>query len=182
MKELINKIRIKINDSAAYEFSDNEIITYIHDGLTSLENILLLNRVKFNISLLHSSSSLCPEPKDMLEIYKVVSDSKEIPLKDISSSGYGYYILNNNIILPCSTAEIYYIKEFQRSGINDEINLPYSYTQYLYLYAYTKALSRLEFNMESEENQLINMANIIVKNSLHKDGSNFLKRYNGYTL
>ena len=51
INNLIEKIRIKINDTSAFEFSDDELLSYIHNGLSSLEMILLSNRVKFNITL-----------------------------------------------------------------------------------------------------------------------------------
>ncbi len=182
MKELINKIRIKINDTSSFEFSDNELISYINDGITYLENVMVLNKVKFNISLLTTSLSVCPVPEDMLAIYKVISYGKEIPLKEVYSKEAGYYILNNNIILPYADAEIYYIKEYERVTINDKINLPKIFINYLYLYTISKALSRLEFNMEAEEKEMLNIINIIVKNMLHQNGSHTLNRYNEYML
>ena len=51
-------------------------------------------------------------------------------------------------MLPENNALIYYIKEYERYGIDDEINMSASYIDYLYLYTVIKALSRLEFNMD----------------------------------
>ena len=110
MQNLIERIRIKINDTASFEFQDNELLSYIHEGLSMLEILLLSNKVQFNITYLSTASSICPVPEDMLEIYKIISNKNEIPLKDVTAETYGYYILNNNINLPCPNAEIYYIK------------------------------------------------------------------------
>ena len=182
MQNLIERIRIKINDTSSFEFQDNELLSYIHEGLSMLEMLLLSNRVQFNITYLSTVSSVCPVPEDMLEIYKITADKKEIPLKDITDTSYGYYIVNNNIILPCTNAEIYYIKEFERYNINDDIDLPYIYVEYLYNNAVIKALSRLEFNMEQEKNELMQLTSLIIKTTLHKNGIYQMKRYLGYTL
>ena len=118
----------------------------------------------------------------MLKIHKITADKKEIPLKDITDDTYGYYILNNDIILPCTNAEIYYIKEFDRYSIDDEINLPNIYIEYLYNNAVIKALSRLEFNMETEKNELMQLSSLIIKTALHNNSIYQMKRYNGYIL
>ena len=109
MQNLIERIRIKINDTASFEFQDNELLSYIHEGLSMLEMLMLSNKVQFNITYLYTASSICPVPEDMLEIHKIVSDNKEMPLKDVTDLSYGYYILNNSIILPCANAEIFQI-------------------------------------------------------------------------
>ena len=98
MQNLIERIRIKINDTASFEFQDNELLSYIHEGLSMLEMLMLSNKVQFNITYLYTASSICPVPEDMLEIHKIVSDNKEMPLKDVTDLSYGYYILNNSII------------------------------------------------------------------------------------
>lgn len=182
VKELISKIRIKINDSSSFEFSDDELLSYIHAGITQLEMILLSSRVKFNIAVLHSQSNICPVPDDLLEIYNIIINDTHIPLKKEYEKGYGYFILNNSIILPENNALIYYIKEFERYSIDDEINMSASCIEYLYLYAVIKALSRLEFNMDKEENELLQLSNMIVKTTLSKYGTYSLKRYNEYAL
>lgn len=182
IKKLIERIRIKINDTASFEFQDNELLSYIHEGLSILEILLLSNKVQFNITYLSSAASVCPVPEDMLKIHKITADKKEIPLKDITDDTYGYYILNNNIILPCTNAEIYYIKEFDRYSIDDEINLPNIYIEYLYNNAVIKALSRLEFNMETEKNELMQLSSLIIKTALHNNSIYQMKRYNGYIL
>lgn len=182
MQNLIERIRIKINDTASFEFQDNELLSYIHEGLSMLEILLLSNKVQFNITYLYTASSICPVPEDMLEIYKIISNKSEIPLKDITAETYGYYILNNNIILPCPNAEIYYIKEFERYNLNDDINLPHIYIEYLYNNAVIKALSRLEFNMEQEKSELMQLSSLIIKTTLHRNGVYQMKRYNGYSL
>lgn len=182
MQNLIERIRIKINDTASFEFQDSELLSYIYEGLSMLEMLLLSNKVQFNITYLSSAASICPVPEDMLEIYKITADKKEIPLKDITDETYGYYILNNSIILPCTNAEIYYIKEFERYSIDDDINLPQIYIEYLYNNAVIKALSRLEFNMEQEKNELMQLSSLIIKTTLHRNGIYQMKRYNGYTL
>lgn len=182
IKNLIERVRIKINDTSSFEFNDNELLSYIHEGLSMLEMLLLSNKVQFNTAYLSSAASICPVPDDMLEIYKITADNKEIPLKNITDETYGYYILNNNIILPCTNAEIYYIKEFERYSIDDEINIPHIYIEYLYNNAVIKALSRLEFNMENEKKELIQLSSLIIKYTLQKNGMYQMKRYNGYTL
>ncbi len=182
MQNLIERIRIKINDTASFEFQDNELLSYIHEGLSMLEMLMLSNKVQFNITYLYTASSICPVPEDMLEIHKIVSDNKEMPLKDVTDLSYGYYILNNSIILPCANAEIYYIKEFERCNISDDINLPNIYIEYLYNNAVIKALSRLEFNMENEKNELMQLSSLIIKTALHKNSIYQMKRYNGYAL
>lgn len=182
MQNLITKIRIKINDTSSFEFEDSEILSYIDEGLSMLEIILLSNKVPFNITQLSSITSICPVPNDALEIYKIIYDKREIPLKDITDISYGYYILNNSIILPCTNAEIYYIKEFERYNIDDDILLPNIYIGYLYNFAVIKALSRLEYNMENEKNELMQLSSIIVKTALNKKSVYQLKRYNGYTI
>ena len=48
MQNLIERIRIKINDTASFEFQDNELLSYIHEGLSMLEILLLSNKVQFN--------------------------------------------------------------------------------------------------------------------------------------
>ena len=123
IKDLISKIRIKINDSSSFEFSDDELISYIHAGITQLEMLLLSNRVKFNITMLQTQSNICPVPDNLLEIYKVIINDNTIPLKEEYSNSFGYFILNNNIMLPENNALIYYIKEYERYGIDDEINM-----------------------------------------------------------
>ena len=40
-----------------------------------------------------------PVPDDLLEIYKVIINDNTIPLKEEYSNSFGYFILNNNIIL-----------------------------------------------------------------------------------
>lgn len=182
IKNLIERIRIKINDTSSFEFQDNELLSYIHEGLSMLEMLLLSNKVQFNMTHLYTLSSVCPVPEDMLEIYKIMSNKKEILLKDITDETYGFYILNNNIILPCTNAEIYYIKEFERYNIDDDINLPNIYIEYLYNNAVIKALSRLEFNMENEKTELMQLSSLIIKTALHKNKVYQMKRYNGYTL
>ena len=182
INNLIEKIRIKINDTSAFEFSDDELLSYIHNGLSSLEMILLSNRVKFNITLLHSPLNTCPVPDDLLEIHKIIIDNMIIPLKNEYDNNFGYFILNNSIVLPNHNADIYYIKEFDRYGVDDEINLPSSYIDYLYLYTVIKALSRLEFNMEREEKELLQLSNMIIKTTLSKYGSYTLKRDNEFAL
>ena len=182
MQNLIERIRIKINDTASFEFQDNELLSYIHEGLSMLEMLMLSNKVQFNITYLYTASSICPVPEDMLEIHKIVSDNKEMPLKDVTDLSYGYYILNNSIMLPCANAEIYYIKEFERCNISDDINLPNIYIEYLYNNAVIKALSRLEFNMENEKNELMQLSSLIIKTALHKNSIYQMKRYNGYAL
>ncbi len=178
VKKLIERIRIKINDTASFEFQDNELLSYIHEGLSVLEILLLSNKVQFNITYLSSAASVCPVPEDMLEIY----NKNEILLKDITDETYGYYILNNNIVLPCTNAEIYYIKEFERYNIDDDINLPHIYIEYLYNNAVIKALSRLEFNMETEKTELMQLSSLIIKTALNNNSVYQMKRYNGYTL
>ena len=204
INNLIKKIRIKINDTSAFEFSDDELLSYIHNGLSSLEMILLSNRVKFNITLLHSPLNTCPVPitkltgyqfpllhsplntcpvpDDLLEIHKIIIDNMIIPLKNEYDNNFGYFILNNSIVLPNHNADIYYIKEFDRYGVDDEINLPSSYIDYLYLYTVIKALSRLEFNMDKEEKELLQLSNMIIKTTLSKYGSYPLQRDNRFAL
>lgn len=182
INNLIEKIRIKINDTSAFEFSDDELLSYIHNGLSSLEMILLSNRVKFNITLLHSPLNTCPVPDDLLEIHKIIIDNMIIPLKNEYDNNFGYFILNNSIVLPNHNADIYYIKEFDRYGVDDEINLPSSYIDYLYLYTIIKALSRLEFNMDKEEKELLQLSNMIIKTTLSKYGSYPLQRDNRFAL
>lgn len=182
VKKLIERIRIKINDTASFEFQDNELLSYIHEGLSMLEILLLSNKVQFNITRLYTALSVCPVPEDMLEIYKIIYNKNEIPLKDITDETYGYYILNNNIVLPCTNAEIYYIKEFDRYNIDDDINLPHIYIEYLYNNAVIKALSRLEFSMETEKTELMQLSSLIIKAALHNNSIYQMKRYNGYTL
>lgn len=181
-KNLITKIRIKINDTASFEFQDSELLSYSHEGLSMLETLLLSKRITFNISYLLSSSSVCPLPYDMLEIHKIIKDKKEIPLKDVTDFAFGYYILNNNIILPCTNVEIYYIKEFDRFNINDNITLPHIYIDYICNFAVIKALSRLEYNMENEKNDLIKLSGLIVQKEMNKKSIYQLKRYNRYAL
>lgn len=182
MNNLLNKIRIRINDIEAFEFSNNELISYINNGLSNVENILAINHVKFNISLLKTTSSLCAIPNDLIQIYKIIENGLEIPQKDVISSKYGYYILNNNIVLPCTNADIYYIKEFPRLQEDDTLKLPSIIIEYLYLYTIIKALSRLEFNMDKEEKELLNTTNMMIKHMLHKYGNNTMERFNGYSL
>ena len=182
MQNLIDRIRIKINDQTAFEFQDDELVSYIYEGLSMLEILLLSNNVQFNITYLLSAASICPVPEDMLKIYKITNHKNEIPLKDITDLSYGYYILNNYIILPCTNAEIYYIKEFERYGIKDNINLPAAYIEYLYNNAVIRALSRLEFNMENEKNELMQLSSLIIKTALNNNSIYQLKRYNGYYL
>lgn len=182
IKDLISKIRIKINDSSSFEFSDEELLAYIHAGITQLEMLLLSNRVKFNITMLQTQANICPVPDDLLEIYKVVINNNIIPLKEEYSNGFGYFILNNNIMLPENNALIYYIKEYERYGIDDEINMSASYIDYLYLYTVIKALNRLEFNMDKEEKELLQLSNMIIKTTLSKYGSYSLKRDNRFAL
>ena len=141
MQNLIERIRIKINDTASFEFQDNELLSYIHEGLSMLEMLMLSNKVQFNITYLYTASSICPVPEDMLEIHKIVSDNKEMPLKDVTDLSYGLY--NNAVI---------------------------------------KALSRLEFNMENEKNELMQLSSLIIKTALHKNSIYQMKRYNGYAL
>lgn len=182
VRELFEKIRIKINDSSSFEFSDNELISYIHAGITQLEMLLLSNRVKFNITMLQTQSNICPVPDDLLEIYNIIINEKHVPLKNEYDIGYGYFVLNNHIVLPESNALIYYIKEFKRYRIDDEINMSASYVEYLYLYAVIKALSRLEFNMDKEEKELLQLSSMIVKTTVSKYGTYQLKRYNEFAL
>lgn len=182
INNLISKIRIKLNDRLSLEFSDDEILSYIHVGITQLEMLLLSNRVKFNITLLNSPLNTCPVPDDLLEIHKIIIDNVEIPLKNEYDKSFGYFIMNNSIILPANNAEIYYIKEYERYSLDDEINMPSSYIDYLYLFASIKALSRLEYNMDKEEKELLQLANTIVKTALSKNGTYTLKRYNGFAL
>lgn len=182
VSNLIKKIRIKINDTSAFEFSDDEILSYIHAGITQLEMLLLSNRVKFNITLLHSPLNTCPVPDDLLEIHKIIIDNIQIPLKNEYDAAFGYFILNNSIMLPNNNADIYYIKEFERYSIDDEINMPASYIDYLYLFTTIKALSRLEFNMDKEEKELLQLSNMIVKTTLSKYGSYTLQRDNRFVL
>lgn len=182
MNNLLNKIRIRINDVESFEFSNNELISYINNGLSNVENILAINHVKFNISLLKTTSSLCAIPDDLIQIYKIVENGLEIPQKDVISNKYGYYILNNNIMLPCTNADIYYIKEFPRLQEDDTLKLPSIIIEYLYLYTIIKALSRLEFNMDKEEKELLNTTNMMIKHMLHKYGNKTMERFNGYSL
>ena len=123
-----------------------------------------------------------PVPDDLLEIYKVIINDNTIPLKEEYSNSFGYFILNNNIMLPENNALIYYIKEYERYGIDDEINMSASYIDYLYLYTVIKALSRLEFNMDKEEKELLQLSNMIIKTTLSKYGSYTLKRDNEFAL
>lgn len=181
-KNLIKKIRIKINDTSSFEFGDDELLSYTHEGLSMLEALLLSKKVPFNVAYLSTSASICPMPCDMLDIYKIMSGEKEVPLKDVTDFSFGYYILNNNIILPCANAEIYYIKEFERFNIDDEIALPNIYTDYIYNFAVIKALSRLEYNMENEKNELMQISSLIVQNALNGKSVYQLKRYNEYAI
>lgn len=182
VRNLIERIHIKINDGSSFEFSDEELLSYIHSGLTQIEMLLLSNRVKFNITLLQTSVNICPLPSDMLEIYNIIINKNTVPLKNEYEESYGYYILNNNIMLPENNALIYYIKEFDRFLIDDAINLASSYIEYLYLFTVIKALSRLEFNMDREEKELIQLSNLIIKTTLSKYGSYTLKRDNRFAL
>ena len=43
-------------------------------------------------------------------------------------------------------------------------------------------LSRLEFNMEQEKNELMQLSSLIIKTTLHRNGVYQMKRYNGYSL
>ncbi len=182
MKYLIKRIRIKINDTSAFEFSDEEIISYIYEGESQLEMLLLSNRVKFNLSYLISASNICPYPSGMLEIYKVVNNRKEVPLKNINDATFGYYVMNNTIFLPCNNVEIYYIKEFKRCKIDDKLSLPNMYIDYIYTFAVIKALSRLEYNMQQEEHELQKIATLIVKIANNMHGNYKLTRYSEYAL
>lgn len=182
INDLIARIRIKINDTSSFEFQDSELLSYINEGISMLEIILLSNKAVFNISMISSAASICPVPDDMLEIYKVLHDKKEVLFKNIDDLTYGYYIINNNIILPCTNTEIYYIKEFERYNLNDNITLPHIYIDYLYNFSVIKALSRLEYNMENEKNELMQLSSMIVQTALNKKSIYQLKRYNGFSL
>ena len=182
INDLILRIRIKINDTSSSEFQDSEILSYINEGISMLEIILLSNKAVFNIAMISSASNICPVPDDMLDIYKVLHNKKSVPLKNIDDFTYGYYIINNNIILPCTNAEIYYIKEFERYNLNDNITLSNIYIDYLYNFAVIKALSRFEYNMENEKSELMQLSSMIVKTALNKQSNYMLKRYNGFSL
>ena len=130
IKDLISKIRIKINDSSSFEFSDDELLSYIHAGITQLEMLLLSNRVKFNITMLQTQSNICPVPDDLLEIYKVIINDNTIPLKEEYSNSFGYFILNNtggiSVSMPGLQNNNCIVIPGESSGIYTVFNMPFT--------------------------------------------------------
>lgn len=181
VSDLIAKIRRRINDCHAAEFGDDELISYLNEGLSYLELTLAADKIPFNVRKIEAVSSQALLPKDLIAIYKVTHNGGEIFVKAPYGSEKGrYYIMENIIYLPFIPSDIYYCASFPRLSITGEIEIYPPLIQYLYEFAVIKALGRIEFDTRYEENALAALTANIKKVMLNKDGAYKLGRFRGY--
>lgn len=183
IKEIIERIRRRINDNQSVEFTNDEILSYIHEGLSSLENVLLYSRVIFNLTSVSLNSNYEVLPDDFLEVYRVTFLGDEIEKTDIISKEENkYYIQDNVLFIPYVPSVLHYIKSFERPNENGSLDIDRGYIEYIYRYAVIKSLTRLEYNMDKEEEELSQLTAMVVKNSIHRNGTIFMRRFGDYAL
>lgn len=183
IKDIIERVRRRINDNQSVEFTNGEIISYIHEGLSSLENILLYSRVVFNLTSISLNSTYEVLPDDFLEVYRVTFLGDEIEKTDIITRDENkYYIQDNVLYVPYVPSVLHYIKSFERPDENGSLDIDRGYIEYIYRYAVIKSLTRLEYNMDKEEAELSQLVTMVVKNSIHRNGTIFMRRFGDYAL
>lgn len=183
VKEIIERIRRRINDNQSVEFTNDEILSYIYEGLSSLENILLYSRVVFNLTSVSLNSTYEVLPDDFLEVYRVTFLGDEVEMTDVVTKDENrYYIQDNVLFVPYVPSVLHYIRAFERPDENGSLDIDRGYIEYIYRYAVIKSLTRLEYNMDKEETELSQLATMVVKNSIHRNGTIFMRRFGDYAL
>lgn len=183
IKDIIERVRRRINDNQSVEFTNGEIVSYIHEGLSSLENILLYSRVVFNLTSISLNSTYEVLPDDFLEVYRVTFLGDEIEKTDIITRDENkYYIQDNVLYVPYVPSVLHYIKSFERPDENGSLDIDRGCIEYIYRYAVIKSLTRLEYNMDKEEAELSQLVTMVVKNSIHRNGTIFMRRFGDYAL
>lgn len=184
--ELISNIRIKVNDTDSLTFTDDEILGYINEALKYIENILSENNSSIISSTLELDSSVTVFPADVLRIIKIVNSNKK-ELKRVYNTDEvkenEFTVFNNDIIINDVPSKLYYMQTLERyDRTADEVNIYVPLIEYIIDYVIIKCLSRLEYNLNIEEQKLQILRQNIITMIRHRDGFPFIKRYDDYYL
>jgi len=173
VEELLTQVRYQINDIDKAEYSDDELINYINDGLRFIVNELIrigsaLWLKKINLTLKDDSTSL---PSDFIK-EQAVLDSQGNILKSLAPaeplSQYGYKIIGNTLYSKNDKIEFIYFMDYPKvSSLTDSVRVPDYMLGLLKEIVIFLALNRNEFslNVESDliktfESQILQLANI----------------------
>lgn len=177
---LFNEIRIYLNDSQRFEYTDDELMAYLNNGLEYIETLLAERQSSITLSTLEYVSAPSPLPDDFLTVNKVVSD-KQLKYKEreLNTADYEYSIIGNQIIIGTLPATLYYFKTFDKvTDLADDIDIYKPLIKVLRDYVIVRALNRLEYNTQVEYQQLERINSAILLIARARDGMLTITRYN----
>lgn len=172
VQDIIDQARIYLNDKESIEYTDNELITYLNDGLGFMENILADNLSSITLSSVYLVSCPSKLPNDFLKVDKFEIDGKplyyEERTKNINDDEFS--IIGDEIIIT-KPGMFYYYKVYPRvSSVDDYMDIYKPLETVLKEYMVIKALSRLEYNTQEEQAKLNDLMNTIITIAKKRDG------------
>ncbi len=185
VETLFDEIRIYLNDRDKLEYTDDELMIYLNSGLEYMETLLAERRSSITLSTLDYVSTPALLPDDFLMVYKVVNNNNQLTYKEreLKTADYEYSIIGNQLILNTIPSTLYYFKTFERvTSIDDDIDIYTPLIRVLKDYIIVKALNRLEYNSQVEQQQLdkINTALLLIARA--RDGMLTITRYDNETI
>ena len=180
---LIKQIRTAINDVEELEFSDNELLMYINDSLDYICEILADNQSSINLVILDIIATSTVIPNDLLRINKVgngITNYKQIYNVDKVGS-LEYSLLGNELIVSTIPCKLYYFKRLEHLALEENIDDMYSpIFPFIVEYSVIKAQSRLEYNLQLEEQKLQLLKDKVAKMISRRSGLPLITRYDGF--
>jgi len=157
VQELFEGVRYQINDVDKVEYSDEELISYLNEAISFLNNLLIDNLSPLLIKtdelfLVQGSSSL---PEDFY-LEKAVLDNQGNLLRSVSVGAPltkdSYYIAGREIFSGNSRITLYYYSVYpQISALTDTIQVHPVFLNLLKQMVIFLALNRNEFNLSIEQ-------------------------------
>lgn len=177
---IIQEARIYLQDKQSIEYEDEELLVYLNDALGFIASLLAENNSSINLSSIEYVSAPAALPDNFIKTDKGEKDGTKLIYKERTVNVADNEIsIVGDFVYFVPPITFYYYKTFPKvTDLTDEINIYSPLIEFIKSYIIIKALNKLEYNTQQEQQQLVELGNSILKTCKHRDGLVSIKRSN----
>lgn len=176
-ENIIKEVRVYLQDKQSIEYDDEELLVYLNDALGFIASLLAENNSSITLSSIEYVSAPAALPDNFIKADKGEKDGTKLVYKERTVNVAEDEIsIVGDFVYFTPPITFYYYKNFPKITKSDEVDIYSPLISFVKNYVIIKALNKLEYNTQQEQQQLVELANAILKICKHRDGLVSIKR------